>query len=334
MFKNLKAISIASLVLLVIIAVYVWFASSRTPAPSVTEAKEDALGKSGLVAQSASAVNQVKGFAQATSPQSGLSSTVESPSRQLAMLYSTSKDKRKFFDEARQRPQDGGSYLARQVAIECMLFQSQGTAAVIEKKINLVPLNATDRIARLDAIKKIHEPCAGFDSAPIDNSVLKEVLAEGIKAGDPVLKIKRDLANVFAENGDLSALPLVLKSASDANNPYAVQEAISALNGNTNKHLSINGHEILPADERALMLGSSLVACQFGLDCGPTSQGALQFCTAGTSCGVSLYELVRQDGLPPNEFNRAIAFHNQLLEMFQTGNFTGISFKPKAQPTK
>jgi len=226
-------------------------------------------------------------------------SATESPGRQLAKLYETSNNKRQFFDEARLRPQDGGAYLADLAASECMLFARKGTIKTIEMKNSLVPIDAPNKAERLNAIKKLHEPCIGFDAAPISSATLKQLRIDGENAGDPVLKAQRDMRSVFTAGGDVALVPSILKSAADAKTPDAINAALVNLSvGLAVDDIVLNGHKIEPSDSSAFVIAASLVSCQFGRDCGPTSQGSLQFCTSG-NCGLDAYELMRSGGLPP-----------------------------------
>ncbi len=335
MFRNFKVIGLIGSAILAIAAIFVWLTSAQAPQRDSVSTKAGASEKNATAVSTGRTIDQANASATAMPILNNSLNLSESSGRMLVKLYSTSTDKRKLFDEARQHPQDGGAFLANKLALECSTNKPLGAAGTIEKKNKLVPLDAPDRAMRLDAIRKLHEPCAGFDISPVDFKALSELFAEGVKAGDPVLKVQSDLRNVFSDKGDLSNLPGILKAASEANNPYVIQEAVSSLVINANKTgLAINDHQIVAADAQALIIASSLVACQFGLDCSSNSRGALEYCTGGSSCGSDLYELVRQDGLPPNEFNRAMTFHNQLVEMFRTGNFSGISVKPKAPPVK
>jgi|GEM_PF-2296441 len=328
--KNSKIVIPASFVVLVAIFIALWFSRPNSSVINVGSSTANPNAPDKKITRAGSTTQAGVTLPTLTTP----SSIDDSPGRQLARLYSSSTDKRKFFDEALRRPQDGGYFLASTVEIECGANKPLGTVGTIERKNKLVPIDAPDRAMRLEAIKKIHEPCAGFDTSPI-NFKLGELAVEGVKAGDPVFKVRNDLKNAFADNGDLSTLPGILKAASEANNPYVVQEALSSLVINANKTgLAINDHQVVGADAQALIISASLVACQFGRDCSSNSYAALQYCTGGDSCGSDLYELVRQNGLPPSEFNKAMTFHNQFVEMFRTGNFSGISVKPKMQLTK
>jgi len=46
-------------------------------------------------------------------------------------------------------------------------------------KNSLVSIDAPNKAERLNAIKKLHEPCIGFDAAPISSATLKQLRIDG-----------------------------------------------------------------------------------------------------------------------------------------------------------
>ncbi len=261
-------------------------------------------------------------------------SAAETPSQKLARFYVITKDKRQFFDEARLQPEAGGAYLAELVRSECMLNVSKNStnAATIQKKIALISMDAPNRDERIAAIRKIHEPCLGFDTSPISYGDLASLIPESTKAFDPVFKAKRELRASYEANGDLSKVPDIVGDAVKSGNSYALQNALQQVAAATLNYPAysnfIDGVELMPQDARAFMAAAGLVACQFGMDCSASSKAMLEFCTEG-KCNLDAYQLTQQIGLPPEEYARMVLFHNQIVNGLQNGNYKIITVQKR-----
>lgn len=259
----------------------------------------------------------------------------DSPALKLARLYSSTADKRKFFDEARLQPEAGGAYLAAKVAAECMLSVSNGrtNASEIERKSNLVPNDAPNRGERLAAIRKIHEPCLGFDVLPITTSDLARLIPEAARKNDPVFQAKENVSARYKQDGDLSLVPATLNEALNSGNPFALQEVLGAITAGTFNYMKfstvIDGVELAPLDAKAFMVATELIPCQFGIDCSSMSKGPLEFCVEG-ECGLDAYQLTQIYGLPPADYERMISLHNKIIAGLQSQKPNIISVQQRS----
>ena len=258
----------------------------------------------------------------------------ESPSLKLVRIYATAKDKRNFFDDARLQPEAGGAYLAYLAQSQCMLNVSKNStnASTIIRKIALIPQDAPNRDERIAAVRKIHEPCLGFDTSPISYRKLKELIPEAVMANDPSYKALRAISASYEAGGDLSKVPDILEDAFKSGSPYALQNVLQTISAATLNWAAysnmIDGVELQPQDAKAFITATNLIACQFGIDCSASATPMLEFCTEG-KCNLDPYQLAQESGLTETEYARLVLFHNQIVNAFQNGNFKIITVQKR-----
>lgn len=251
----------------------------------------------------------------------------DSPAIALIREYESSTDKRKFYDAARLQPEAGGAFLALKVAMECMLWVKSGNsnAQQMQKWIDETPKDSPHASEHIAAIKKLLEPCLGFDKSPVN---MKEVAAtaKAAQAIDPVLKTQKSIQEKYQPNGDLSAVSSVIADAIKSGNPYAIQSAFQAVGVATIDYKNVNnivgGTELVPQDAKAFLDAMQLAACQFGVDCGPDSWPALSICVAG-NCNMNLYQHI-QSSMAPEQYANVMRYHTLIVDGLYRGDFDVI----------
>lgn len=264
--------------------------------------------------------------------QKNLTAFKDTPTLRLARLYQNTTDKRKFFDLARQHPEDGGTYLAGIVVLECMMYSgpTNSNAREMQKWIDEVPSTDENKTEHIAAIKKIFEPCLGFDTAPVSVKEIRLKPRVGPET-DPVIKVQLSLDEKYAPNGDLAGVSAVLGEAVNSGNPYAIDMALKLIGEatqNYNKFSNfVNGVELSPLDAKAFMEATKLVACQFGVDCSQNSMGLLLTCAQGP-CNLDAYQL-SQLLTSPEQYASTVRFHNLIVDALQNGNFDIIRLEKR-----
>lgn len=274
----------------------------------------------------ATAINAVPARQAATIRKHPLAAA-NSPSLALIRQYESSTDKRKFYDIARLQPESGGAFLALKVATECMLWvkNNNSNAQQMQKWIDETPKDSPNAGEHIAAIKKLLEPCLGFDKSPAN---IKEVasMAKAAQTIDPALKIQKSIREKYEPNGDLSAVSGVVAEAIKSGNPYAIQSALQALGSGTIDYKNVNnivgGTELIPQDAKAFWDAMQLAACQFGVDCGPDSWPALSNCVAG-SCNLNLYQHI-QSTMTPEQYANVMRYHALIVDGLYRGDFDVI----------
>ena len=251
----------------------------------------------------------------------------DSPAIALIREYESSTDKRKFYDAARLQPEAGGAFLAFKVAMECMLWvkNNNSNAQQMQKWMDETPKDSPNAREHFAAIKRLLEPCLGFDKSPVS---IKEVarMAKAAEGIDPVLKIQKSIREKYELNGDLSSVSAVIAEAVKSGNPYAIQSALQALGSGTINYKSFNnilgGVELIPQDAKAFLDATQLAACQFGVDCGPDSWPALSICVAG-NCNLNLYQHI-QSTMTPEQYANVMRYHALIVDALYRGDFDAI----------
>jgi hypothetical protein len=255
----------------------------------------------------------------------------------LARQFESSRDNKKFVEEARQQPLSGGAYLAFKAEADCSLTGFPTVEKAIKDNAGFIPFTASNRNERLAAVRKLYEKCLGFDGAPMTLAEKKELLKEGKRLGDPILKLQDDLRAAVAEE-NIKIAPL-LQTAVDSKNPYMVSEAMTMLATLLPSddqaypslfNFSINGVAVPPEDSYAARAAMELIPCQYGLDCSPDSRYSLFLCVAGRACGQDWYEHNREAMM--SDGSRMRYYYDQIMNAFNTGNFGSVSIGPSKTP--
>jgi hypothetical protein len=255
----------------------------------------------------------------------------------LARRFESSHDNKKFIEEARAQPLSGGVYLALKAEADCSLTGYATAEKTIKDNADFIPLTAPNRNERLAAVRKLYEKCSGFDGSPMKLAELRELIKEGKRLGDPILKLQDDLRAAVAE--ETTKIAPLLQSAVDSKNPYMVSEAMTILATLLPSddqaypslfNFSINGVAIPPEDSYAARAAMELIPCQYGLDCSPDSRYSLFLCVAGRACGQDWYEHNREAMM--SDGSRMRYYYDQIMNAFNTGNFGSVSIGPSKTP--
>jgi len=162
--------------------------------------------------------------------------------------------------------------------------------------------NDPDRDKRLAAFDGLNfDPCGDLSNIEMSRKDLRTLLQAGADGGDPKAKaalVQYDLQDQYrGPDGKMRFAPDLIAKISDAQldtlrqavasgDGYAVRTAITALTGSYG-NFSLRDADDRPLNLMALWQASTLVSCDAGFDCGPTSQWVQNGCAFQGYCAAN-----------------------------------------------
>jgi hypothetical protein len=234
-----------------------------------------------------------------------------------------------FQELAKTRVAEGGYYMAALAGNHCSEY-SNFFAKDLDLKVTSV--SGSSGVAsveqRLALLKKIKDRCANVGSS-------LPLVKEGIRLGDPIIKLERDLSAARLAGEQLGGS--LIAKAFATNNGYAVEVAMIALQSTEENRILFNNSRLGEDDSRYLRMSMQLIPCGFGMDCGPDSMLAVRDCViSGTGCDMNRFEQIQGWNMAPREWERVMYFYNEMSSAYRNGNFSIVSTKigPSSQLAK
>ena len=139
---------------------------------------------------------------------------------------------------------------------------------------------------RVHAFNRSNRDCIAFDNAPISPKVVLGLLESAARDGDP-RAIARTL--LFRDLGESKAGSFdVVSRLLATGDPYVIRDV--GLYLTRGESALILGDSTSPVRATTLAVAWELVACDFGLDCGPDSKLLNNLCAYQGQCGAFSYE--------------------------------------------
>jgi hypothetical protein len=254
-----------------------------------------------------------------------------SPSDKLAMQHEAAADRRAFVDEALRQPELGGYFFAAKTITECMAWVANGknNSQWLANRVSAVPQSNPSKDAIIEALKRMHEPCVGFDASPLPYSSLRNHAAAA--AVDPIHTGVNALKAVLDGTNTDQPLSILLNRAAQSGNAYLVYESLNLLgNSNSQNHVvTVDGNALHPAYWDAFAIALPAAACQLGVECTFRAWGLTNQCARGR-CYSDVYEYARA-ALDDAQYQQFLRFHDITISSLANRDFGrfGIFRKPK-----
>jgi hypothetical protein len=254
------------------------------------------------------------------------------PAEVLARQYESSKDRRAFYEAALKQPEHGGLFLAQTVVMECMAWVGSGktNAQWLAERVAAVPASYPQRDSIIAALKRVHEPCLGFDSAPVPFSTFRSYA--DLEARDPISVSLKKLDAALAGASGADPLSTLLGDAARSGNPYLLYQNLIKLSvaNSPNLVIAVDGKALQPAYWDAFAMALPAAACVLGgVDCTETAPGLTVQCARGR-CYDDLYRHARA-ALSDAQFEQFTRFHDITAQALISKDFSrfGVLRKPK-----
>jgi hypothetical protein len=244
----------------------------------------------------------------------------------IAAEFEKATDWKAFIVASRERPAEGGFYMASVAAGQCSLYEKTSLAELDQDKTKAAKaaIRATHD-ARSAALKLIQARC-GEAGAIVPNYF--SLRKEGMRLGDPILKLESTLRDARM-TGQIDGEHI--KQAFAMNNPYALEVATIALQASAQERVLYQGEGLADEDEaRYLRAALHLVPCAFGMDCRANSVIAIGDCIGlGGGCGMDRFQQMQNFGFAPREWERVMQIHGDIVRAYSNGNFSIVTVKPR-----
>lgn len=242
----------------------------------------------------------------------------------LRLAIRDTKNLRATLDKLRVLPDPTGeiSYLLMLALIDCLPYTAQGQRYLREsaqKQPDLV-----HRLQRQALIEERTARCATFESIPDISTPMAELDAKAVASRHPGALARKVMRSLYAEGvdaADAMALPLLEQSA-DPNVLHHIQDYLLQRNGRT----LLPGQGIWSNQGQAAWL---LLQCDLGRDCSGGSMIMVRECAVNGHCGTNdVYEMARDSWLTPDEYAKALAMKQELLEALRDKDWARLGFVP------
>jgi hypothetical protein len=202
------------------------------------------------------------------------------------------------------------------------------------------------RLAAFDDIN--YDRCAGIADVSVTEKEIRDLLASASATGDPKARarlVERELADMRKgpdgkTTWDPARTPTIsdaqietLKQAAQSRDPYAIVLAMTTLNGWLGNLSLRTGEDQMPVEGSALYSASTLVACEYGMPCGPDSPRMLEACAMQGRCGASDYrDYLFYYGITPNTAQMVGDYQLGLARAVRDGDWSYFTFHPGPSP--
>lgn len=247
------------------------------------------------------------------------------PASELARLYETAPDLRALFDQLDRSDAPEAPYFAAKILQRCAEVSKVGLKELLAKFPSRYPGTSSPIPVREDAYRKILVPCKGFESRPIAPEEIAERQKEGVRRGDA-----RALAQAMGLRRP-DDKPSPLESAArlvDTADPYVLSELGGFLVQAAIGHGSVGELRLTESDRAAAFLAWSMIACDYGLDCGPENNQVLTACAFNGRCGLgSVEDLIRNVWSADNQYRTALDLRPRILDALQAKDYAAFGLR-------
>jgi hypothetical protein len=162
-----------------------------------------------------------------------------------------------------------------------------------------IPLTNPDRQKRLDAFDAISQRCAGMENVETSKAELDKLLADAAAMGDPKAQARLAFPQMAPMQGQNPNMPQraamnlsddqfhTMQSAIASRDPDAIIIAGMALSNTYDDAILQVGADRGELQARASMEAWRLVACEYGMECGPENQELQTACFAQGRCAAT-----------------------------------------------
>ena len=316
-------------VVLVLVAVGWMLISKRTA--DRTEAARSGASDATIAAQSTSPSSQPGSPGTATvhtmpTPVARSSSSTASAAAptDFARRFQAATDYRELLDELSQSSSAEAPYFIARILTRCADVSRYGFNEIVTRfGIETASGPAETLNARMEAFRKMKQPCAGLEGRRFSADQISGKRREGIDRADP-----RSLAQALgAGEVEAGTDPIALAaSLLERNDPLILNELSTYLAGAGHGVRMIGGQPLDPGDFRAAEFAWKMMSCDFGFDCGPDSDLVREGCAYSAICGMGSYEDLIRNGFARDEreYRRALEFRAKILDALRRKDYASL----------
>jgi hypothetical protein len=179
-----------------------------------------------------------------------------------------------------------------------------------------IPAGSSDRQKRLALLDELAARCAGFESMTTTQAELDKLLADAAAAGDPKAQARLAAPQLQNAPGQQTHMTITddqfhsLQAAIASRDPEAIFIAGTALSNTFSDAVMLVGADHEPVQNDASMEAWRLVACEYGMECGPDSPYVRSACALSGWCAALT--------VPDHVFYYSVApFEAQLIDQYR-----------------
>ena len=226
----------------------------------------------------------------------------------LASRYRTTDNFRRFIEDAKQRPEDGGYYYAFRALRHCKVLGNVGGGPTAGQQEYRADVQA--------ARERIRSACAPVLREEMEDGYLHEFHERGRRLGDPLLK-----AATLANQGESSARRALIQQGPALSDPLFLSEYGIALSERRAKsgELYFDGRWWGEGEQELLSAAWLLVPCAFGWDCGGSDLDVVAACATSGKCYRDREMLIREELLQGDEerLQSVIALRDRIISALE-----------------
>ena len=194
-----------------------------------------------------------------------------------------------------------------------------------------IPAASRDRAKRLAMFDELMvQRCDGMEKVATTQADLDKLLADAAAAGDPKAKALLAAKDLNMPHGDVSIADAQLRTYQEAvasRDPEAILIAGAALSSTYRDEVTEIGPNHDEMQGRAAYEAWRLVACEFGLECGPNSRQLQSACAFNGQCAASTVpDAVYYYGVTPYEAQLVEQYRQVFRNAASNNDWTGITF--------
>jgi hypothetical protein len=250
---------------------------------------------------------------------------------QFAQRYVTSADHRALLDEWKASRDPTANYFAAMILRHCLGVTKHGFEKSV--KLNTARIEPGTPLAdvRVDAYRQLLAPCTGLEGRPTTYAEIEGILAEGARSGDP-----RAIAQtlVSADPSTIADPQRVGAMLLDSHDPYVYRHLGGVLGRRIGAMPVFDGEAVGENDRFALAVAWDLVACDYGLPCGPDSDRLLVACAFEGACDLtSMEDYFKRIVGDPAVFRRSLGLRQSILDALRERNYAALGLtQPERAP--
>ncbi len=176
----------------------------------------------------------------------------------------------------------------------------------------MIPLSSPDRDKRLALFDQMNARCDGMEGATTSKAELDQLLADAARDGDPKAQARLAFPQMATPPGSPPGTPSrnnitddqyrALQAAIASRDPEAISIAGMALSNTFDDAVFQVGADHAQLSERASLDAWRLIACEYGMECGPDNQSLQMDCAYSGHCAAnSVQDQVFYYGVSPYE---------------------------------
>lgn len=243
----------------------------------------------------------------------------------LAAAYAKSRNYREFIEGAREKLTSGGGAYATAAQIKCA--SANKLLAITRSE----PLPQDNRlIAQLAESRTLLESrCGGLSDNDTGDLVSRQLRKQGTASQDPILRMQSEIV-IGGKQANLESQTSVVQEMLKLSDPLTFDlfgDWLIGLDKSGNGFF--DGEIYTGTDALALLSATQLLPCDFGADCGRTSNEVASACVFNQICVENKADLI---GIQAAQYGYSLAtvlaLHEKLLAAVQAGRVNAF-VKPR-----